>query len=82
MGKTQSKGSTASKDSPDHHHHKKGKASKGKPSKKLPVIEEVFVQKIAYKCGVTDDELNAKKETYLQHVEEDPTLGFDEFKCL
>ena len=82
MGKTQSKGSIASEDSPDHQHHKKGKANKGSPAKKLPEVEEVFVQKIAYKCGVTDDELNAKKETYLQHVDDDPTLGFDEFKCL
>ena len=82
MGKTQSKGSTASTDSPDHHHQKNGKDGKGSPAKKLPEVEEVFVQKIAYKCGVTDKELNEKKETYLQHVDDDPTLGFEEFKCL
>ena len=82
MGKTQSKGSTVAEDSPDHQHTKKGKDAKGSPAKKLPEIEEVFVQKIAYKCGVTDEELNAKKEAYLQHVDEDPTLGFEEFKCL
>merc|ERR1712106_351311 len=82
MGKTQSKGSTASPDSPDHQQNKNGKDDKSSPGKKLVEVEEVFVQKIAYKCGVTDEELNAKKETYLKHVEKDPTLGFEEFKCL
>ena len=77
MGKTQSKGSTPE------HRQKKGddKPAKGSP-KKLPEVEEVFVQKIAYKCGVSAEELNEKKETYLQHVDEDPTLGFEEFKSL
>ena len=37
---------------------------------------------MAYKCGVTDKELNEKKETYLQHADEDPTLKFEEFKVL
>eukprot|EP00092_Neocalanus_flemingeri_P044437 GFUD01049281.1.p1 GENE.GFUD01049281.1~~GFUD01049281.1.p1 ORF type:complete len:225 (-),score=70.94 GFUD01049281.1:143-817(-) len=80
MGKTQSKGSSL--DSPGHHHQKKGQSDKGSPGKNIPVVEEVFVQKIAYKCGVSDEELKEKKEIYLQHVDDDPTLGFEEFKCL
>jgi len=48
----------------------------------VPIVEEVFVKKIAYKCGVTEEELEKKKETYLDHLQEDPTLGFQEFKCL
>ena len=48
----------------------------------LPAVEETFVQKVAYKCGVSAEELNDKKEVYLQHQEEDPSLGFEEFKTL
>jgi len=75
MGKSQSKGV----DSVD---GKGGKEKIGKKDKKQVEVEEVFVQKIAYKCGVTKDQLEAKKETYLQHAETDPSLGFEEFKAL
>merc|ERR1712212_964720 len=78
MGKTQSRVSSDTTD----HHNKEGKDDKDSHAKKLPVVEEVFVQKMAYKCGVTDEELNEKKETYLQHADEDPTLKFEEFKVL
>ena len=78
MGKTQSRVSSDSTD----HHNKEGKDDKDSHAKKLPVVEEVFVQKMAYKCGVTDKELSEKKETYLQHADEDPTLKFEEFKVL
>ena len=44
-------------------------------------VEEVFVQKIAYKCGVTDKELENKREKF-QQAGSDPTLGFEEFKSL
>ena len=74
MGKAQSKDSK-SEDVTD-----RAKTSDG--SKKKVEVEEVFVQKIAYKCGVTDEELNAKKEVFKQHAGGDPTVGFDEFKCL
>lgn len=61
MGKTQSKTTGDMTDKGTQH-------SKGatKKNKKLPEVEEIFVQKIAYKCGVSQDELEAKKETYLQ----------------
>ena len=76
MGKVQSKGSAASTpDTPDH-------AASAKDDKKRVEVEEVFVQKIAYKCGVTDDELNAKKEVFQQHAGGDPMIGFEEFKAL
>jgi len=49
---------------------------------RIPVVEEVFVQRIAYRCGVSDEELERKKKVYLDHLKQDPTLGFSEFKCL
>ena len=45
-------------------------------------VEEIFVQKIAYKCGVTEQELDNKREKFKQHAGTDPTLGFQEFKSL
>lgn len=45
-------------------------------------MEEVFVQRIAYRCGVTEEELEKKKVAYLDHLSTDPTLSFKEFKCL
>ena len=68
MGKAQSKDS---KDETD-----RARADK----KELVEVEEVFVQKIAYKCGVTEEELSAKKEVFQQHAGGDPTIGFEEFK--
>ena len=50
--------------------------------KKKVAVEEIFVQKIAYKCGVTDEELDTKWEKFQQHAGSDPTLGFQEFKSL
>jgi len=50
--------------------------------KKKVAVEEIFVQKIAYKCGVTDEELDTKREKFQQHAGSDPTLGFQEFKSL
>merc|ERR1711962_1922212 len=50
--------------------------------KRVPVVEEEFVQRMAYKCGVTGEELEKKKETYLDRMAKDPTLGFEEFKAL
>ena len=50
-------------------------------TKKKEAVEEVFVQKIAYKCGVTDKELENKREKF-QQAGSDPTLGFEEFKSL
>ena len=50
---------------------------KGRPEKqRIPIVEEAFVQKIAYKCGVTEEELEKKKEIYLDHLSGDPTLKF------
>ena len=28
------------------------------------------------RCGVSDEELDRKKKAYLDHLKEDPTLGF------
>ena len=42
----------------------------------MPAVEEIYVQKIAYKCGVSEEELEKKKEAYLSHASGDPTLGF------
>ena len=50
--------------------------------KKKVEVEEIFVQKIAYKCGVTEEELDTKREKFKQHAGSDPTLGFEEFKSL
>jgi len=50
--------------------------------KKKVAVEEIFVQKIAYKCGVTEEELDTKREKFKQHAGSDPTLGFEEFKSL
>merc|ERR1712087_927988 len=50
--------------------------------KKKVAVEEIFVQKIAYKCGLTDEELDTKREKFQQHAGSDPTLGFEEFKSL
>ena len=58
MGKAQSKDSSAKV--PDETDH-------ARPKKQLVEVEEVFVQKIAYKCGVTEEELSAKKEVF-RHV--------------
>ena len=49
---------------------------------KKEAVEEIFVQKIAYKCGVTEEELDTKREKFQQHAGSDPTLGFEEFKSL
>merc|ERR1711874_170150 len=49
---------------------------------KKVAVEEIFVQKIAYKCGVTEQELDTKREKFQQHAGSDPTLGFEEFKSL
>merc|ERR1712243_490578 len=48
--------------------------------KRVPVVEEEFVQRMAYKCGVTGEELEKKKETYLDRMAKDPTLGFEVMK--
>ena len=57
MGKTQSK----SGDSGD------GRLRDRKKDKERgEVVEEMFVQKIAYKCGVSEEQLEAKKETYMK----------------
>jgi len=77
MGETQSKG-VADKSSKDVTDNK----VKGKYENRLPVVEEMFVQDIAYKCGVGKNELDAKKETYLQRVEKNPKVGFEELKDL
>ena len=53
----------------------------GAGKKQKVEVEEVFVQKIAYKCGVTDKELENKREKF-QQAGSDPTLGFEEFKSL
>merc|ERR1711990_140734 len=50
--------------------------------KKKEAVEEIFVQKIAYKCGVSEEELDTKREKFQQHAGSDPTLGFEEFKSL
>jgi len=50
--------------------------------KKKVAVEEIFVQKIAYKCGVTEEELDTKREKFKEHAGSDPTLGFEEFKSL
>ena len=50
--------------------------------KKKVEVEEIFVQKIAYKCGVTEEELDTKREKFKQHAGSDPTLGFEEFRSL
>jgi len=77
MGKAQSKDSPSkSQDTTD------DASAKSKDKKQLVPVEEVFVQKIAYKCGVTDEELNAKKEVFQQHAGGDPMIGFEEFKAL
>ena len=61
MGKAQSKESSAKvADETDH-------ARPADNKKQLVEVEEVFVQKIAYKCGVTEEELSAKKEVF-RHV--------------
>ena len=61
MGKAQSKDSSAKvADETDH-------ARPADTKKQLVEVEEVFVQKIAYKCGVTEEELSAKKEVF-RHV--------------
>ena len=58
MGKAQSKDSSAKvADETDH-------ARPADNKKQLVEVEEVFVQKIAYKCGVTEEELSAKKEVF------------------
>ena len=75
MGKTLSKDKC--EDETDCARPKSSENKKG-----LVEVEEVFVQKIAYKCGVTDEELNAKKEVFQQHAGGDPMIGFEEFKCL
>merc|ERR1711953_447195 len=49
---------------------------------KKVAVEEIFVQKIAYKCGVTEQELDTKREKFQKHAGSDPTLGFEEFKSL
>ena len=56
--------------------------SKVVDNKNKVAVEEVFVQKIAYKCGVTDEELDNKREKFQQQAGSDPTLGFEEFKSL
>merc|ERR1719225_1274214 len=58
----------------------KAQSKDSKDKKELVEVEEVFVQKIAYKCGVTEEELSAKKEVFQQHAGGDPTIGFEEFK--
>jgi len=74
MGETQSKNANKGE----------GDGSEQNPDAggRIPVVEEVFVQRIAYRCGVSDEELERKKKVYLDHLKQDPTLGFSEFKCL
>ena len=61
MGKTQSKsGKVGGADAVDG--GKAGRAGKRE-------VEEVFVEKIAYKCGVSEAELEQKKEvSYCVHI--------------
>ena len=70
-------GATQSRDNTD-----AAQAAGDTKQKKRVAVEEIFVQKIAYKCGVTDEELDTKREKFQQHAGSDPTLGFREFKSL
>merc|ERR1711962_640025 len=74
MGDTQSKSADRGEGTKPEHNQNDGD--------RIPVVEEVFVQRIAYRCGVSDEELDRKKKAYLDHLKEDPTLGFSEFKSL
>merc|ERR1711973_94144 len=74
MGNTQSKSAERGDGTtPEHKQNDRGR---------IPIVEEVFVQRIAFRCGVSDEELDRKKKAYLDHLKEDPTLGFSEFKSL
>ena len=70
-------GATQSRDNTD-----AAQAAGDTKQKKRVAVEEIFVQKIAYKCGVTDQELLTKREKFQQHAGSDPTLGFEEFRSL
>jgi len=65
---------------------KKPKIAPRKPRKvkteRLPVVEEMFVQKVAYKCGITKVEQDTKKTEYLNHVQKNPERGFEDFTNL
>jgi len=75
MGETQSKSAGNKEEGIDPENKRDGGG-------RIPVVEEVFVQRIAYRCGVSEEELEQKKKLYLDHLKKDPTLGFSEFKCL
>ena len=79
MGKGQSKDNSAkvAVDETDH-----APPVRHDSKKQLVEVEEAFVQKIAYKCGVTEEELSAKKEVFREHAGSDPTLGFEEFRSM
>merc|ERR1712106_943404 len=49
---------------------------------RLPVVEEVFVKEVAYKCGITKDEVDTKKDAYLHHVKKNPERGLEDFTNL
>merc|ERR1711892_674636 len=49
---------------------------------RLPVVEEVFVKEVAYKCGITKDEVDTKKVAYLHHVKKNPERGLVDFTNL
>ena len=70
-------GATQSRDNTD-----AAQAAGDTKQKKKVAVEEIFVQKIAYKCGVTDQELHTKREKFQHHAGSDPTLGFEEFRSL
>ena len=49
---------------------------------RLPVVEEVFVKEVAYKCGITKDEVDNKRVEYLQNVKKNPERGLEDFTNL
>ena len=48
-------------------------------TKRLPVVEEVFVKEVAYKCGITRNEVDSKKNSYLEDVKKNPERGLEDF---
>ena len=61
---------------------KTNRAKRNKNLERLPVVEEMFVQEVAYKCGISQQEVDNRKTEYLHQVRKNPERGLEDFNNL
>ena len=58
------------------------RTKRNKNLERLPVVEEMFVQEVAYKCGISQKEVDNRKAEYLHQVRKNPERGLEDFTNL